>query len=111
MEWLQILQTVGVPVFALIAFAYAVWRAIVWLGTNIAQPLVQKHIAFLDAVSTNVEKQARAVESMALAREGEIDRYEAITNKLEAIHRALTEVQTMVISTKTVQIVPGGHVP
>lgn len=52
MDWLPLVERVGFPAGVLIALAVAVWRTGVFVAKEIALPLAQRHIVFLD----NVEK-------------------------------------------------------
>lgn len=50
MDWMQMIEHLGFPAGALAALAWATWRAGVFLGRDIALPLAQRHVVFLDRV-------------------------------------------------------------
>ena len=52
MDWLPLFERVGFPAGVLVALAVAVWRTSVFVAREVALPLAQRHIVFLD----NVEK-------------------------------------------------------
>lgn len=61
MDWLQIMQTLGVPVGILMAFAFAVWQGLRWAAKYIAEPIVKRHVEFLGKVETALEQQTRTL--------------------------------------------------
>jgi hypothetical protein len=55
MDWIDVATKLGVPVAALVALGYGVWRVIVWCGTNLVVPVRDKHAAFLDRLIGNLD--------------------------------------------------------
>jgi hypothetical protein len=124
MDWLQIAQSLGIPVMCLVALAVAVWKGIIWIGKYILQPLATKHMDFVDKVSVSVEQQTNAARStaesmrdlamqrgMELQTTGTIlDKLDHIANKIEKTLETITDVKgAVVIRTGSVAVVPSGH--
>jgi hypothetical protein len=81
-DWLQLLQSLGLPTTLLAVILLALGRAGVWAGRNLLQPLVTKHIEFLDkAIKAN---DAIAANQVALAAS-----QAQITEALQNIHDRL----------------------
>lgn len=56
----------GVAIACLVALGLAVWRAMIYLTTNIIKPLVDRHLKFLDELSTALSAQSQALLTMSL---------------------------------------------
>jgi hypothetical protein len=84
-DWLQLLQSLGLPTTLLAVILLALGRAGVWAGRNLLQPLVTKHIEFLDkAIKAN---DAIATNQVALAAS-----QAQITEALQNIHDRLDQL-------------------
>src|SRR5262249_15648207 len=57
--WIDVISKLGVPVAALVALGWGIWRIIVWVGTNLVIPMRDKHTQFLDMMiqHTRCEEQ------------------------------------------------------
>jgi hypothetical protein len=54
MDWVSLIQTLGLPTALLLLILLALGRAGVWAANNLVKPLVDKHIEFLDkAIEAN----------------------------------------------------------
>ena len=53
-EWLPIVQALGLPGAIILISVFAAWKVIPWLGENVAKPMVQKHLSFIDVVQSSV---------------------------------------------------------
>jgi hypothetical protein len=58
MDWQNLLQNLGLPVTLLFAVLLALWKALVWSGTNLIKPLADKHIEFLDRTISSMDRIA-----------------------------------------------------
>lgn len=56
--WLQIAQTLGIPVACLVALSLAVWAVLKWLAINVLKPLADRHVKFLDSVEERLGELA-----------------------------------------------------
>ncbi|MGE0760134.1 MAG: hypothetical protein AB7F89_14180 [Pirellulaceae bacterium] len=65
MEFTELLERFGFPTLIVLVGAVAIWRVIVWFGTNIAKPLVGSHVEFLSAVQANVTIQTGLLQTIA----------------------------------------------
>ena len=68
--WVTLVQTFGVAVACLGALGYAVWRVLVWTGTHVVLPVVQRHILFLDTMAAAVDKLVATLDRMAAKFDG-----------------------------------------
>lgn len=66
MDWFSIMANYGVAIACLVALGLAVWRAMIYLTTNIIKPLVDRHLKFLDELSTALSAQSQALLTMSL---------------------------------------------
>lgn len=83
--WAKLITGIGLPTCMCVAMVYGIWRAACWGGekatiatawtaVNVVKPVVDKHIATVDALAANSvaqkessEDQARSAEKMARA--------------------------------------------
>lgn len=79
MDWLDVLKTFGLPVVCLFALAMVVYRGLVWVGVNIAKPVADRHIKFLDELSTAMSSQSVTIQTMQVQN----------TKNLETVGRVL----------------------
>lgn len=105
MDFTQIATNFGVAVAALVALGVAVWRAGVWIGRNIAQPVANRHIKFLDELSSAMANQSQAMQTMAIQQgrnltgiEKIMERMEVVVEKQDQMLRTISEVQQRVTS-------------
>ena len=66
MDLLQIAERFGIPFAVLVAVGYATWRGARWFGVEVAKPLTERHLKFLDAQEQCLDKMCdtlSAVES------------------------------------------------
>lgn len=69
-NWTQFVSVVGLPATLLIALSYMIYRAGVWFGNNVAKPVADAHIEFIQSSKETQEKQANALENQtALIRD------------------------------------------
>lgn len=124
MDWLQIAQSLGVPMLCLAALAFAVWKGITWIGKYVLIPLSSSHIDLVNKVSNSVESIAgsmkilsdsRTAELRAISetRAAELKTTEAIlkqlnnvAEKLEIAVSKVSEVKDVVLSAKNVTVMP-----
>lgn len=55
-DWLMLLDKMGIPVAALVAIGYGIFSTCKWLGNNILMPLHQRHLLFLDRLEAGIQK-------------------------------------------------------
>jgi hypothetical protein len=110
MTWLQIAQSLGVPVMAMVAMALAVWQSLRWIGREVLQPLAKRHVLFVDEVSVNLLAQTRALQAQTEAlqtiasdrkddfvhRQETTGQLAVILHKLDAIALTINTVRDMV---------------
>ncbi len=56
LDWIAILEKLGVPVAALFGLSYGVFTTLKWFGNNIVMPLHQRHLIFLDRLEAGIQK-------------------------------------------------------
>ena len=61
----SLVQTVGLPVFALLAMGWGVWRTAEWTAAHLIIPMRDRHFEFLDLLSKTLDTIAQTQESMA----------------------------------------------
>lgn len=61
----SLIQTVGLPVFALLAMGWGVWRTAEWVAGHLVIPMRDRHFEFLDLLSKTLDTIAKTQESMA----------------------------------------------
>lgn len=97
MDWLQIAQSLGIPVMCLVALSWAVWKGLQWIGMYVLKPLAQKHLEFVDRVSSSVDKVPETFERI-------VGRLDIIADKIDETMQSITEVKSVVIKTPSVSI-------
>lgn len=85
MDWIAAVQTVGVAGACLIALGVAVWRSMTWVGHYILKPVAERHIKFLDELSTAMASQSQALQTMAIQQGKNLDGIERIMDELTII--------------------------
>lgn len=55
-DWLTIIEKLGLPVAALVGLSYGVFQTLKWFGNNIVMPLHQRHLLFLDRLEGSIDK-------------------------------------------------------
>lgn len=103
MDFLTVLQNFGVSVACLAALGFAVWRALVWVGVHVAKPVADRHIRFLDELSTATASQSLALQTMSVQQGKNLDgierimiRMEEVIEKQDALVRTVQEVHSKV---------------
>lgn len=92
MDFVQIVQVVGVPLAVLAAFGIAVWRVLNWCAINVVLPVTQRHITLIDQLEkeskSRSETEARQTDTLArlaCLQEDHADNLRAQTESLRNI--------------------------
>lgn len=56
LDWVTILDKLGLPVAALVGLSYGIFHTLKWFGNNIVMPLHQRHLLFLDRLENSIDK-------------------------------------------------------
>lgn len=64
MDWVSVATNLGIPAVCLLALGAGVWKVMTWLGQNIVKPVADRHVKFLDDLSTAIATQTQAQTSM-----------------------------------------------
>lgn len=82
------IERVGFPVAVCCAIGLAALRLARWVGARVVEPIVSKHVAFVDAVSESTRAQAetsrRTLEVVERMEQAEASREEAAAKDREA---------------------------
>jgi hypothetical protein len=65
MEWFEIARAFGLPVALLLMLLFGLRQTVRWLAVNILKPLVDRHLALIDALEASLEKLAANQERLA----------------------------------------------
>jgi hypothetical protein len=65
--WLKVIKELGYPIAVSFILALSCWSAGSWVATNVFQPLVSRHIKFLDAAEDSARAATKAAETNAAA--------------------------------------------
>lgn len=97
-DWMTFAERVGIPLTILGAFAYAVWKVIQWLGTNVITPITQSHIGVVNEVKENSKTNSETLRKVAelLDRENttqaaNVELLKSLTDKTEKALRVAEE--------------------
>ena len=85
MDFVTIAQNLGIAVACLAALGWAVWSAARWTLANIAKPVADRHIKFLDDLSLAMGSQSQALQTMAVQQGKNLDANERIMSRIEEI--------------------------
>jgi len=55
MDFAQFVQNVGFPGACLAILGFAVWKALIYLTTQILKPIAERHLRFIDAMEKSQE--------------------------------------------------------
>lgn len=103
MDFVTAVQNLGIAAACLLALGYAVWAAVRWTLSNIAKPVADRHIKFLDELSFAMNSQSQALQTMAIQQgknfEG-IDRVmirmEEIIEKQDMLYKTMSDVHSKI---------------
>ncbi len=88
-EWLQITQTVGVPVAMMAAMGYALWRAARW-----AAPEISAYLRDTRATQAGIERTLQALLASGEARAAQqLDRLDGIGEGVCRVEQKLDRVE------------------
>jgi hypothetical protein len=91
MEWLPIVQSVGVPVTILAAFAWGVWQSLRWIGHELVIPfrdrLLARVLDLLDRTDHTLTLLNAHLERMAAT----ITRHADVLDRIDAATRATAD--------------------
>ena len=90
MDWMQTIEHLGFPAGALAALAWATWRAGVFLGRDIALPLAQRHVVFLDKVEQYLTANTASTQALQEA----VTAIQESQTRHEAVHAGLCRFRT-----------------
>jgi len=96
MDYATLIQQFGVMGAILVGVLIAVWRAIRWIGHAILQPLVARHVAFLEKIETLQVKQSLVIEEIAHAQ----TRQTALLNQLQINYEAGNKLLETLINSR-----------
>ncbi len=80
----QVFDRYGVAVGVLVATAIAFWRACKWTAPRVDK-VIDAHVAFVDRVGEQVEKQTSCMLSLAQTQERHSETLDAIHEKLSRV--------------------------
>lgn len=88
-EWLQITQTLGVPVAMMAAMGYALWRAARW-----AAPEISAYLRDTRATQAGIERTLQALLASGDARAAQqLDRLDDISQGVSRVEHKLDRVE------------------
>lgn len=64
MDFLTIVERVGIPVGILVFFGLAVWRVLKWIGEKVVTPIAASHIALVDEARKVNEQNAETLNKL-----------------------------------------------
>lgn len=83
MDLMTVATNFGVAVMCLVALSLALWRGVVWFGSNIGKPVADRHIRFLDELSTAVASQSQALQNVVVHQNQAIEGIQGVLEKME----------------------------
>jgi len=86
-EWVPFLETVGLPVSILLAFAWCSYKSLIWLGEYILIPVTTKHIEFLKSVEASLKTANKVSQDL-------IDVQKTTFTRLEDIEKMQKNIET-----------------
>jgi hypothetical protein len=57
-DWLPLVQSIGIPGTILLGVAYALWKIIPWIGSEVVLPAVKTHLDFVNSAKASIEQMA-----------------------------------------------------
>lgn len=88
-EWLQITQTLGMPVAMMAAMGYALWRAARW-----AAPEISAYLRDTRATQAGIERTLQALLASGEARAAQqLDRLDGISEGVSRVEQKLDRVE------------------
>lgn len=60
----QVLQSFGLPAAVMVAIGLAGWKSLGWAARMVAEPLIKKHMEFMDKTSETFAKQTELLVKM-----------------------------------------------
>lgn len=96
MDWMQVIERIGIPLGILAAFAWGAWKALCWVGEEVVKPIVARTVKFLDQMEETTERMSDSIRIMSDHTSEHLRLQREETTKLESIH-AETAEQTRVL--------------
>lgn len=80
---LDLVRTVGVPVAVLAVFSWAIWKILIWVGTEVVIPvrdkLISKAVAVMDQMSVTLATMSASLERIT----EQLERVEELSKRFE----------------------------
>ena len=92
MDVVSIATQFGVTAACLFGLSIAVWRGIIWVSTNIAKPVADRHIKFLDDLSLSMSAQSQALQTLMLHQGKTLETQEELVVRLDRIDQKQEEI-------------------
>lgn len=95
--WLGVIQNFGITAVCLAFLAIAVWRIAIWVLNNVLKPLTDRHIKFLDDLSTAMQAQVAAMQAMATHQASIVKNCEDMIERQQEIIKYLLSQERMLL--------------
>ena len=81
-EWVQVIQSLGVPVTILAVMVIGIWKVGRWMGENVIKPMVAAAILTLKTVQEAVISLKEDSERQTVAHVKLVEAHAALVNRL-----------------------------
>lgn len=85
----------GVAVACLAVLGIGIWQGVKWLGKNVLQPVAERHIKFLDDLSTAMANQSQSLQAMIANQAKGLESQDHV---IEAMQHILERVEHIIDS-------------
>lgn len=59
-NWPQLISTLGFPAVVALMLGWAIWKTFIWVGKELAKPVIERFIGHLDTVDGELKKLSSA---------------------------------------------------
>ncbi len=95
-SWFTLARDMGVAVTCLAGMSLTLYRAMIWLGTNVVKPVADRHIKFLDDLTLAYKAQGITMELLAQHQARSGDKLERALDRLEETLKGINEVRSAI---------------
>ena len=68
LDWVALVRDFGLPAVALFGLAWAVWKSVCWIGSNVITPVRDRGFKLVDDLTATLDVQSKSLDKMATSQ-------------------------------------------
>ena len=81
MDWVNIVEKLGLPGFIIVLLLFALWKSFLWVGSHILIPITERHISFLGTLEKNFDQIDSAIQKIAECQQRMVTKIVCLNSK------------------------------